>query len=94
MRDFTEMKNIPGYEERYAATKDGRIWSYKRKKFLAPCADKDGYLKIEMTAEALKYFTARADDMTKEYKKVAARKEKALLENEKKKQIINKQITP
>ena len=46
MRDFTEMKNIPGYEERYAATKDGRIWSYKRKKFLAPCADKDGYLKI------------------------------------------------
>ena len=44
MRDFTEMKNIPGYEERYAATKDGRIWSYKRKKFLAPCADKYGYL--------------------------------------------------
>lgn len=45
---------------------------------------KDGYLKIEMTAEALEYFTARADDMAKEYKKVAARKEKALLENEKK----------
>ena len=46
MGDFIEMRNVPGYEDRYATTKDGRIWSYKRKKFLMPCTDKDGYLKI------------------------------------------------
>jgi len=46
---------------------------------------KDGYLQIEMTDKALEYFTTRAAEQEKEYKKVAARKEKALLENEKKK---------
>lgn len=46
MKDFTEMRPIPEYEDRYAATKDGRIWSYRRKKFLSPCVDKDGYLKV------------------------------------------------
>lgn len=29
-----EMKDIPGYEGRYAATKDGRIYSYITEKFL------------------------------------------------------------
>ena len=46
MKDFVEMKDVPGYEDRYAATKDGRVWSYKRNKFLSPGMDKDGYLKI------------------------------------------------
>ncbi len=46
MKDFVEMKGVPGYEDRYAATKDGRVWSYKRSKFLSPSIDKDGYLKI------------------------------------------------
>ena len=46
MKDFLEMKRVPGYEDRYAATKDGRIWSYRRKKFLTPASDKDGYLRI------------------------------------------------
>lgn len=31
-----EMKDIVGYEGEYAITRDGRVWSYKRKKFLKP----------------------------------------------------------
>lgn len=46
---------------------------------------KNGYLKVELTAEAKEYFIQRYNDQEKEYKKVAKRKEKALLENEKKK---------
>ena len=54
MGDFIEMRNVPGYEDRYATTKDGRIWSYKRKKFLMPCTDKDGYLKIVLYDDSRK----------------------------------------
>lgn len=30
------MKDIKGYEGLYAVTSCGKIWSYKRKKFLSP----------------------------------------------------------
>ena len=45
------LRDIPGYEGRYAITEDGRVWSYKRpgKKsggFLVNKVDKDGYLRI------------------------------------------------
>ena len=30
------MKDIPGFEEKYAVTEDGNVWSYKHKKFLKP----------------------------------------------------------
>lgn len=40
------MRDIPGYEGLYAATEDGRIWSYRRKKFLKPGKGKDGYLYV------------------------------------------------
>lgn len=29
-----KIKDIPGYEGLYAATEDGRIWSYRSNKFL------------------------------------------------------------
>lgn len=38
------MRDIPGYEELYAATSCGKIYSYKAKKFLKPGKTKDGYL--------------------------------------------------
>ena len=38
------MKDIKNYEGLYAITSCGKVWSYKRKKFLKPEADKDGYL--------------------------------------------------
>lgn len=42
-------KDIPGFESEYAATTDGQIWSYKRKKFLAQRSDKDGYLRVTLS---------------------------------------------
>ena len=42
------MKDIPGYEGKYAATSCGKIWSYKSKKFLKPKSDKDGYYKVNL----------------------------------------------
>lgn len=36
-----EVKDIPGYEGLYAATKDGRIWSCRNKIFLKPSIKKD-----------------------------------------------------
>ncbi len=45
------MKDIPGYEGLYAATKQGKIWSYRTNKFLKPsttsCATKP-YLTIDL----------------------------------------------
>lgn len=30
------MKDIPGFEGKYAVTEDGKVWSYKHRKFLKP----------------------------------------------------------
>ena len=40
------MKDIPGYENLYAVTDDGRVWSYRSGIFLKPAKDKDGYYKV------------------------------------------------
>lgn len=37
------MKDIPGYEGIYAVTSCGRVWSYKRGKFLEPGINTKGY---------------------------------------------------
>ena len=42
------MKDIKGYENLYAITSCGRIWSYISRKFLKPRMDKDGYLMINL----------------------------------------------
>ena len=39
------MKDIRGYEGLYAITMTGRVWGYKRKKFLKPRVNK-GYLSV------------------------------------------------
>lgn len=38
------MKDIPGYENCYAITEDGQVWSYYRKKFIALNYKKNGYI--------------------------------------------------
>lgn len=40
------MKDIPGYEGLYAITSCGKVWSYRRKMFLKPTPDKEGYLNV------------------------------------------------
>lgn len=42
------MKDIVGYEREYAVTEDGKVWSYKTKKFLKPGKHKGGYLQIAL----------------------------------------------
>lgn len=39
------MKDIKGYEGLYAVTSCGKVWGYKRKKFLAPRLN-NGYLRV------------------------------------------------
>lgn len=43
------MNNIQDYEGLYAITEDGQIWGYKRKRFLKPGSDKDGYLQVSLS---------------------------------------------
>ncbi len=42
------MKDIPEYEGLYAIEEDGRIWGYKRKKYLKPYINKGGYYAISL----------------------------------------------
>ena len=42
-----EMKDIKDYEGEYAITRDGKVWSYKRNKFLKPILE-NGYHKVNL----------------------------------------------
>lgn len=42
--DAIEKKDIPGYEGRYAITRDGRVWSYRSGFFLSLSDNGKGYL--------------------------------------------------
>jgi len=51
------MKDIKGYEGRYAATEDGRIWSYISNKFLSPRKRKDGYYQVKLSNDSYRVET-------------------------------------
>ena len=42
------MKDIRGYENEYAITEDGKVWSYKVNRFLATGTDRDGYERVRL----------------------------------------------
>lgn len=42
------MKDIKNYEGLYAITSCGKVWSYKRKKFLKPRNTGKGYLQVDL----------------------------------------------
>ena len=42
------MKDIRNYENMYAVTEDGRVWSYKSNKFLKQTLLNRGYLQVEL----------------------------------------------
>ena len=48
------MRDIPGYEGLYAATSCGRIWSYRRKIFLKPVKQQNGYLYVSLYKDGTK----------------------------------------
>ena len=43
------MEDIPNYEGLYAITSCGKVWSHRRKMFLKPQPDKEGYLCVYLT---------------------------------------------
>ena len=50
------MRDIVGYEGLYAVTSCAKVWSYKRKIFLSPRYDDDGYLRVNLCKDG-KYKT-------------------------------------
>ena len=42
------MKDIAGYEGRYAVTSCGKVWSYKSKRFLKPNTVRGGYMQVKL----------------------------------------------
>lgn len=48
------MKDIAGYEGEYAVTEDGKVWSYKTKRYLKPEITKNGYLKVCLSKKSQK----------------------------------------
>ena len=47
------MKDIKGFEKEYAITEDGKVWSYKSKKFLAPHIVNSGYYQIRLCKDGI-----------------------------------------
>lgn len=43
------MKDIKGYEGLYAVTSCGKVWSYRRKIFLSPNYDSNGYQMVNLS---------------------------------------------
>ena len=48
MEEQEELKDIPGWEGLYAATRDGRIWSHRRKIFLKQFDNGQGYYSVKL----------------------------------------------
>ena len=48
------MKDVVGYEGLYAVTSCGKVWSYKRKKFLEPKDNGKGYLYVTLCKDGQK----------------------------------------
>ena len=46
--EIEEMKDIAGFEGEYAITRDGRVWSYKSKRFLKPLNNGIGYYRVDL----------------------------------------------
>ena len=42
------MKDIKGYEGLYAITEEGKVWSYRRNKYLKSTEDTKGYLRVDL----------------------------------------------
>ena len=59
------MIDLKNYEGLYAITEDGQVWGYKRKNFLTPHPDKDGYLYITLSKNS-QYKTCRVHRLVAE----------------------------
>lgn len=48
------MRDIKGYEGLYAVTSCGKVWSYRRKKFLSPYDNRFGYLYVSLWRDGVR----------------------------------------
>lgn len=48
------MKDIQNYEGLYGITEDGKVWSYRSKKFLSPGTESGGYLKVGLCKDGIR----------------------------------------
>lgn len=51
-----KIKDIEGFENLYAITDNGKVWSYKSKKYLSACIDGSGYLFVALRKNKKTYF--------------------------------------
>lgn len=72
------MKDIKGYEGLYAITSCGKVWSYRRQKFMSPADNGHGYL----------FVTLRKDGTNKHFK-VHRLVAEAYIPNPEGKEIVN-----
>lgn len=49
------MKDIEGFESKYAITKNGQVWSYGAKRFLKPKINKRGYSSVNLSKNGKKF---------------------------------------
>lgn len=52
------MKDVPGFEGRYAVTKDGCVWSHHAGRFLKPEISAKGYCRIRLGKNGPKFHVA------------------------------------
>lgn len=60
------VKDIPGFEDRYAILDDGTVWSYITKKFLKPFVNYKGYHIYNLTGEHSFQYNKRANILVAE----------------------------
>ena len=51
MENILGFRDIPGYEGLYGITSCGKVWSYKRKKFLKPGKNGHGYESVVLSKD-------------------------------------------
>ena len=66
------VKDIEGFEGRYAILSDGTVWSYITKKFLKPWVNYKGYHIYNLTGENSFQYNKRANILVAEGNKVDA----------------------
>ena len=60
------MKDIEGFEGLYAVTADGKVWSYRKQKFMKAADNGHGYLHVELTDATGKKFKKRINRLVAE----------------------------
>lgn len=49
--NMKELRDIPGFEGKYAVTEDGQVWSYQSKKFMKIANGNNGYKQVCLTLD-------------------------------------------